>query len=340
MISFASDNYATALPAVLSALSEANVGHVPAYGNDPITKSAVSLVQEALNTTAPVYFVGTGTAANTLALKVMLKDFQSVIAPDTAHIVTHETGAPAHICGTKLLTAPCENGKIAPETMRELYNKEAFWGIHSTEPKVLSISQPTEFGTVYTLDELAAIRSICNELGLLIHMDGCRLYNAAATLNCSLAELAQYADILCLGGSKAGLMFGEAMVFINHQLGEHFGRQQKLGLQLASKMRFVSAQFQALFTDDLGMVAAAHANRMTQRLWQGLENRDQVEAAFPVESNQMFVTLPQHIIAPLQKAYPFYVCDEQKNLVRLITSHDTTEQDVDGFLILVDQLLD
>ena len=332
MISFASDNYATACPEVMSALVEANQGHAPAYGNDPITKEAEQLIQQALDTEAPVYFVGTGTAANVLALKVMLKDFESVIAPDTAHIVTHETGAVYNICGTKILTSPEQQGKITPQAIRQLYNGESMWGMHATSPKVVSITQPTEFGTVYTLDELSAIRAVCDELNLYIHMDGCRLYNAAAALNCSLAELAGYADILCLGGTKAGMMFGEAIVFINQELGENFAHRRKLGLQLISKMRFVSAQFKALFTDNLVLRMAAHANAMAQKLWFGLKDKKDVEAVYPVESNQMFITLPEEVIAPLQKKHPFYTFDPGKNLVRLITSHDTREEDVENFL--------
>ena len=332
--SFASDNYATALPEVMTSLQEANHGHAKAYGDDEITAKAITLIQQNLNTDAPVYFVGTGTAANTLAIKAMVKDFESVIAPDTAHIVTHETGAPAHLTGSKILTVNNVLGKITETGIRTAFNGETYWGRHATQPKVVSISQPTEFGTVYTLDELKDIRRVCDELNLYLHMDGCRLYNAAAHLNCSLADMAQFADILCLGGTKAGLMFGEAMVFMNQTLGEDFDRRQKLGLQLMSKMRFVSAQFQALFTGDLGLNAAKHANDLAQKLWSELSATGLVSAAYPVESNQLFVTLPEESIAALQEAFPFYVFDKERNISRLITSHDNTEADVDNFLSL------
>ncbi len=331
MISFASDNYASALPEVLDSLIAANSGHAPAYGSDPVTEQAIILIQQALNIHAPVYFVGTGTAANVLALKAMLLDYQSIIAPDSAHIVTHETGAAAHLTGSKILTAINQQGKITAGAIREQFLKETFWGRHATEPKVVSISQPTEFGTVYSLDELATIRTVCDELDLTLHIDGCRLYNAAVALDCSLAELAGFADILCLGGTKAGLMFGEALVFINETLAHNFDRRQKLGLQLHSKMRFISAQFQALFTHELGIKAARHANTMAQRLWSGLSELG-ATALYPVESNQLFVTLPAHVIAPLQEVYPFYLFDSEQNLVRLITSHDTQPEHVDHFL--------
>ncbi|CAM3833680.1 threonine aldolase family protein [Parendozoicomonas haliclonae] len=334
MISFASDNCASALPEVLASLSEANHGHMPAYGADPVTERAVALIRQSLNTEAPVYFVGTGTAANVLALKAMVLDYQSIIAPDTAHIMTHEVGAPAHLTGSMILTRPNTLGKITPDDIRALHRGETAWGRHSTEPKVVSISQPTEFGTVYTLEELAAIRATCDELSLYLHMDGCRLYNAAATLGCTLADLAGFADILCLGGTKAGLMFGEALVFINPQLADNFDRRQKLGLQLMSKMRYVSAQFEALFTNDLGLKAAHHANAMSLRLWEGLQQYG-AKAAYPVESNQLFVTLPKQAIPHLQQAYPFYVYDQERGLVRLITSHDTHPEHVDSFLALL-----
>lgn len=335
MISFASDNYASALPEVMSALADANQGHAKAYGDDPITANAIQLIHKELDTTAPVYFVATGTAANTLALKAMLKDFESIICADTAHINTHETGAPSHLTGSKMLTTPNINGKITPDGIRQLHDGETFWGRHATQPKAVSLSQPTEFGTVYTLEELTAIRAVCDELNLYLHIDGSRLYNAAAALNCSLAELAQFADILCLGGTKAGLMFGEAMVFINEELGQDFDRRQKLGLQLISKTRYVSAQFQALFTDNLGLKAATHANKLAQRLWKGLHESGHATAAFPVESNQLFVYLPPAAIPALQEAYPFYAFNPEEGLVRLITSHDNKEEDIDKFLELL-----
>ncbi|MTI14476.1 threonine aldolase family protein [Sansalvadorimonas verongulae] len=338
MISFASDNYASALPEVLSALTEANVGHAKAYGDDPITAEAIALIQKELNTTAPVYFVATGTAANTLTLKTMVKDFESIICADSAHINIQEAGAPAHLTGSKIQTTPNIEGKLTPEGIRQLYTGETFWGRHSTLPRAVSIAQTTEFGTVYTLDELAAIRTVCDELNLYLHIDGARLFNAAAALNCSLADIAQYADILCLGGTKAGLMFGEAIIFINHTLGKNFDRRQKLGLQLMSKTRYVSAQFKALMADGLGLKAAAHANALAQRLWKGLEDSGLATAAFPIESNQLFVQLPEKVIAPLQEAYPFYTFDPGQNLVRLITSHDNTEEDVDNLLELFNTL--
>lgn len=337
MISFASDNYAGALPEVMAAIVAANQGHMTAYGGDPITGQATALIQHSLNTDAPIYFVCTGTAANVLALKTMVLDYQSIIAPDCAHIVTLEVGAPAHLTGSKILLAESHQGKITAESIRQQYQQETFWGRHATEPKAVSISQPTELGTVYTLAELAEIRAVCDELKLTLHIDGCRIYNAAAALNCSLADLAQFADVLCLGGTKAGLMFGEALVFNNQALAHNFERRQKLGLQLLSKTRYVSAQFAALFTDDLGLKTAHHTNALAQRLWSGLQEL-RLTTSSPVETNQLFVALPEHVITPLQERYPFYVFNKESGLVRLIVSHDLTEEHVDDFLALLKNL--
>lgn len=175
MITFASDNYASACSQVMEALLKANQGHMPAYGGDEITESATKLIQQALGGEYPLWFVGTGTAANTLSLKAVLRSYESVICADSAHIITHETGAPHHIVGAKFLTRPVTDGKITPEIITEAYHTESDWGVHATKPRLVSISQTTEMGTLYQLSELQAIRETCDNLGLLLHIDGCRL---------------------------------------------------------------------------------------------------------------------------------------------------------------------
>ena len=332
MISFASDNYASVCPEVMQALIDANQHHAPAYGRDSITDSAVKAVQDALETTAPVYFVFNGTGANTLALKASLRSFDSVICADTSHLNTHEVAAPIHACGVKFLVKDNRQGKLAPDDIRQAYQHESRWGRHATRPRLVTISQPTELGTVYTLEELEVLRQLCNELDLLLHIDGCRLYNAAEYLKCSLADTAKYADVLSLGGTKAGLMFGEAVVFINETLADGFEYIQKQGLQLNSKMRFGAVQFQALMENNLWLDLAAHSNAMAARLWQGLSGHKDVKAFCPVETNQLFIHLPEVVIEPLQAAFPFYTYDESAKLVRLITSHDTCSEQVDVFL--------
>ncbi len=338
MISFASDNYASVCPEIMQALIDANQHHAPAYGGDPVTEAAVTAVQRGLGTKAPVFFVFNGTGANTLALKAALRSFDSVICADTSHLHTHEVAAPINACGVKFMAKENRQGKLALEDIRQAYEEESRWGRHATRPRLVTISQPTEFGTVYTLDELAEIRALCDELDMLLHIDGCRLYNAAACLNCSLADMAKYADALSLGGTKAGLMFGEAVVFINETLADGFEYLQKQGLQLNSKMRYGAVQFSALMENDLWLKLATHSNAMAARLWQGLSGHEGVTAFCPVETNQLFIHLPKAVIPQLQEEFPFYTYDEATSMVRLITSHDTQPEQVDAFVERFHQL--
>ncbi|WP_196138934.1 low specificity L-threonine aldolase [Aliikangiella sp. G2MR2-5] len=337
MISFASDNYASVHPKIMQALVDANHGHVPAYGNDEITQKAIKLIQQTLSEKAKVWFVGTGTAANTLAIKASLRSYQSVICTDSAHIQCNETGAPEQWCGVKLLTCPHEQGKLTPEAIRKVYNAEACWGQHATKPRLVSISQTTEFGTVYYPEELSAIRAVCDELDLLLHMDGCRLYNAAAELNVPLEELVKDIDVLSLGGTKAGLMFGEAVVFLNPELAQGFEHLQKQGLQLFSKMRYVSAQFLALFTDNLGLDLAAHSNQLATSLADSLQRFDGVELLYPAESNMFFARLPQLWVETLQAHTYFYIMPGS-DIARFVLSHDVQQSHVDDFVEKAKQL--
>ena len=337
-ISFASDNYASAHPDIIAAVIAANQGHEPSYGKDPITLQAEKAIQTALNQEAPLWFVGTGTAANTLAIKSVLRSYQSVICLDSAHIVTHETGAPHHIVGCKFLTCPGTAGKITPDEIQTLYENESVWGIHATQPRLVSISQTTEVGTVYTPEELQAIRTVCDQLDLILHIDGCRIYQAAASLDCTLAELASFADVLSLGGTKAGLMFGEAVVFMNADLATGFEYLQKQGLQLFSKMRFLSAQFLALFTDELGLEMARHCRRMTQKLAEGFGTFAQCRLVYPAESNMLFLELPESCVAELQEHSHFYMMPGE-NIARLVVAQDVDEQHIDSFLAHAGQIL-
>lgn len=337
MNSFASDNYASVCSEVMQALQQVNQGHMPAYGADEVTVASIKTIQLALGHQAPIWFVATGTAANTLSLKQVLKSYQSVICTDTAHIICNETGAPHHICGTKFLTQAHVQGKLTPAAIHDAYQSETCWGIHATQPRVVSISQTTEFGTVYNLKELASLRETCNELGLLLHMDGCRIYNAAASLNCSLSQIVSFVDILSLGGTKAGLMFGEAVVFINQELAEGFEYIQKQGLQLFSKMRYVSAQFQALFNRQLGLTIAKRCNQLTRQLADGLNRSDKVEILYPVDSNMLFIRFPKSFINRLQEQNYFYIMPGT-DIARLVISHDIKQTDIDSFLAVFETL--
>ena len=263
---FNSDNASGVCPEVMQALIDVNQGHVPSYGSDSLTRESKDKIQTALGRECEVFFVYNGTAANNLAAKAVLKSIDSIICPDSAHIHCLESGAPYSTVGCKLITIPAKDGKITPDQIRAAFDKETYWGPHATRPRLVSITQSTELGTVYSLAELVAIKSLCEDLGMLLHVDGCRIYNAAATLDCSLAEICESMDILSLGGTKNGLMFGEAVVFFNKEAADGFMHLRKQGLQLHSKMRFIAAQMDALFTDNLWLRNAAHANQMAAKL--------------------------------------------------------------------------
>lgn len=331
---FNSDNASGVCPEVMQALLKANHGHVPSYGADMLTREAEDKIKKALGRECEIFFVYNGTAANNLAAKAVLRNIDSIICPDNAHIHCLESGAPYSHIGCKLITVPATDGKITPEHIRRAYEKETYWGPHATRPKLVSITQSTELGTVYTLTELAAIKALCEELGMLLHVDGCRLYNAAVALDCSLAELCQHIDILSLGGTKNGLMFGEAVVFFDqHFFGQKpadgFLHLRKQGLQLHSKMRFIAAQMNALFTDALWQKNALQANRMAAKLANGLLECGSIELVCPVETNQVFVTMPKTIGRQLQEISGCLLNDPETSTYRLVTSFDTTEDDVD-----------
>lgn len=328
---FCSDNCSGVCPEVMAALAGANQGHVPSYGNDELTAEADPLVKAALGRDCEIFYVYNGTAANTLACKAVLRSIDSIICAETSHIVTHEVAAPINATGSKIITVPDENGKITPALIRKAYENEAFWGQHATRPRLVTITQATEFGTVYTLEELAAIKAICDELGMLLHMDGCRLYNAAVYLNCSLADLCEHVDVLSLGGTKNGLMFGEALVFFNKEAADGFLHLRKQGLQLHSKMRFITAQFVALFTDELWKKNASQANKTALRLAEGVIKHPEIELHYPVQTNQIFLKMPEELAKRLMQ-----VCDfapfGMGNVYRMVTSYDTTMNEVEFFL--------
>lgn len=329
---FTSDNASGVCPEVMVALAEANVGHCTPYGNDELTREAKEMIRRALGRDPQVYFVFNGTAANTLAAKAVLRSIDSIICPDSAHIVANEVGAPTSATGCKMIILPASDGKVTPEQIRRTHGDESWWGMHATRPKLVSISQSTEWGTVYTLEELSAIKGVCQELGMWLHVDGCRLYNAAAALDCSLADICQHVDILSLGGTKNGLMFGEAVVFFDPQAADGFLHVRKQGLQLNSKMRFVAAQFKALFTDQLWKKNAAHANAMAKRLAEGLEPCEGIALSCPVQTNQIFLSMPGPLAEALRKVADFYPNGPLPESYRMVTSFDTTKEDVERFV--------
>lgn len=336
MKAFSSDNYSGVCAEVMQAIIEANNGHAPAYGGDEYTEKAIALVNENFGYTAIPYFVFNGTAANVLILKAITRSHHAIICADSSHIATQEVGAAVNLTGNTLIQIAGEQGKISPSAIAEAYTNITHWGRHANKPRVVSIAQSTEYGTVYTPQEIQAISNTCKKLGLLLHMDGCRLANAAVHLNCSLKNLTVDVgvDALSFGGTKNGLLFGEIVIFFDKSIAEEFEYVQKQGLQLASKMRFLSAQFIPYFEQAIWHRNATHANKMCLRLASGLEKNPAIRFAYPVQTNQLFAYFSPKIIEATQSIFPYYVWNSNTNLVRLITSFDTTEDEVDSFITI------
>jgi len=336
---FASDNNAGVHPLILQAITEANRGHTIAYGDDPYTGKAVRKFKELFGEQAETYFVFIGTAANVLGLNSAIRTFNSIICAETAHIHTDECGAPERFTGCKVLTADAPDGKINIEGIKK--HMHSFGFEHHSQPAVISITQSTELGTVYTPEEIRKICRYAHSNNLVVHMDGARLANAVASLGINCNEMTTQAgvDILSFGGTKNGMMYGEAVVFLNPSLAADFKYFRKQAMQLASKMRFISAQFIAYLSDDLWLKNAAYSNRMAQILYEKVRNIKGVTITQKVEANGVFAIIPGEIIPELQKEYFFYVWDEERSEVRWMTSFDTTEEDISRFTEKLRQLL-
>jgi len=332
---FASDNHAGAHPEVIEALARANGGHADSYGADAWTARAEELFRRHFGAEARAFAVFNGTAANVLSIDALTGAGDAVICAESAHLNVDECGAPERIAGVKLLTVATEHGKLAPA---DLGRWDARRGDeHHVQPKVVSITQATELGTVYTLEETQAIADAAHERGMLVHLDGARLANAAASLGAPLAGLTTDAgiDVVSFGGTKNGLLLGDAVVFLNAELAAGFEFTRKQGMQLASKMRFISAQFEALLDGDLWLRNATHANAMAARLAAAVSEVDGVEITQPVEANGVFARLPRpatdRLLNDLPGEHPFYIWDEATNEARWMCSWDTSEPDVDAF---------
>ena len=336
---FASDNNAGVHPDVMHALAAVNTGHVPAYGDDPYTEAATRQFRAHFGAETAVYFVFGGTGANVLALQALVAPYHAIVCAATAHINVDECGAPEHFTGCKLLPVDTPDGKLTVAQVAALLGDVG--DQHRAQPKVISISEATEKGTVYTPAEVTALAEFAHGHDLYLHMDGARLANAAAHLAVPLRALTTDAgvDVLSFGGTKNGMMYGEAVVFCRTELARDFHYVRKQGLHLASKMRFIAAQFAALLTDDLWSRNAAHANRMARLLADGLGRIAQIRLTQPVESNAVFAHIPRAYIPVIQQEYFFHVWDEQASEVRLMTSFDTTAEDVESFSALVERIV-
>jgi threonine aldolase len=333
--SFASDNNAGVHPLILQAIERANQGHVIAYGDDAYTGAAVRKFREQLGQDIDVYFVFGGTGANVLGLKAVTQPHHAIICAASAHINVDECGAPEKFTGCKLLSVPAKDGKITADQVKPFLHGVGFE--HHVQPRVISISQSTEMGTVYTQKEIRTLADFAHRHDMLLHVDGARIANAAVSLNASLREITTDAgvDILSFGGAKNGMMYGEAVVFFDRKLAGDFKYIRKQGTHLASKMRFISAQFEALLTDDLWRENAAHANRMAQILAKELEKIPPIQITQKVEANGVFAIVPKSFIPKLRKQYFFYDWNEEISEVRFMTSFDTTEDDIRDFVALV-----
>ncbi len=330
---FASDNWAGVHPEVLAAVARANDGgHAPAYGADPWTAEAHRLLADHFGDGTEVYFAFNGTGTNVVGLQSLLRPFEAVVCADAAHIDVDECGAPERFLGSKLLTVATPDGKLTPDLAAG-----AVTGIgdeHHVQARVVSITQSTEVGTVYSVDEIAALAEWAHAHDLLLHLDGARIANAAAALDVDFGAFGQAAgvDVVSFGGTKNGAFGAEAVVTFRPEAQTRLRFIRKQSMQLSSKMRFVAAQFVALLTDDLWLRSARHANAMALRLGVGAARVPGVELAYPVQANGVFAVLPPRVTSALQADYPFYVWDEATGVVRWMASFDTTESDVDAFV--------
>jgi threonine aldolase len=337
-MSFASDNWAGAHPEAIEAIAAANQGDAPAYGEDPWTAAAKERFREHFGRAAEAWPVFNGSAANVLCLRAVCRPGEAVICPTGAHLNVDECGAPEQIAGVKLLAIGAPDGKLTPELVEGGVDWERVGDEHASQPRVVSISNSTELGTVYRPEEVRELAELAHRRDLLLHVDGARIANAAAAMDIPMSEITTDAgvDLLSFGGTKNGLLLADAVVILREGLGDRFHFIRKQTLQLASKMRFISAQLEAVLSDDLWLRNATHANAMARRLGEAIDAIEGVELARPVEANGVFAVLPAAAIERLefdsdgQRA--FYVWDRPTSTVRLMCSWDTTEAEIEAFV--------
>src|ERR1700682_2928797 len=329
--SFASDNNATVHPEVLEAIRRAHQGHVGGCGDEPYTQSAVGKFRDHFGSDVAVFFVFNGTAANVLSLQALTRSYHAVLCPELSHIYTDECGAPEKLTGCKLVPLAAPGGKLTVETVAHAYH--GIGDQHHVQPRVISITQSTEMGTLYKPAEVEALARFAHERKMFLHIDGARISNAAAAQQLTLRQATRDlgVDVLSFGGTKNGLMGVEAGVLLRAALRGDFLFVRKQGMQLASKMRYMSVQMEALLTDDLWRRNAEHANRMARLLEQEVKKIPRVKIVYPVEANGVFAQIPKQAIKKIQERYFFYVWSEEESVVRWMCSFDTTKEDVREF---------
>jgi threonine aldolase len=332
---FASDNHAGVHPDVLEAMARANEGHAPSYGADEITARVEDLFRRHFGGDARALLVFNGSGANVACLDAVLRPHEAAVTTETAHLNVDEAGAPERLAGAKLLLVPTADGKLAPDDLERWESRRG--DEHSAQARLVSITQATELGTVYSPDEIGAIAERAHSMDMLVHVDGARLANAAASLDLPLRALTTEVgvDLLSFGGTKNGLMFGEAVVILNPELAPHAKWVRKQLLQLNSKMRFCAAGFEALLDGDLWLENAQNANAMASRLAEAVGEIDGVEIVQPVQANAVFASIDREaidrLLSDLPSEHPFYIWDEAENVVRWMCSWDTTPDDVNDF---------
>ena len=332
---FGSDNNAGVHPDILKEIISSNSGHVTGYGTDIYTEQAKSIFKEHLGSSTETYFVFTGTGANVLGLSAVTRSWNSVITASTAHLEGDECGAPEKFIGCKVLVVDTPNGKVTPALIDKHIHGIDFE--HHSQPKVVSITQATEMGTVYSVDEIKAISDFTHMNGMLLHMDGARIANAAVYLNLPFKAFTTDAgvDVLSFGGTKNGMMLGESICFLREGLSDEFKYIRKQGMQLASKMRFISAQYIGYFRNDLWKTCAAHSNEMARMLGDKLKLIPGISLTQVVQSNGIFVIMPFDIAERMRSHYFFYPWDEKRSEWRLMCSWDTEEKEIEDFVTLL-----
>ncbi len=340
MKSFASDNYAGVLPEVMQALQEVNMQHSRSYGADPFTEQSRQLFNQVFDADVDVYYVFNGTGANVLSISAATQSYNSVLCADISHFYNDESSAPETFTGCRFFPiATNEEGKLSPESVEERLIRKG--DVHYPQSRILSITQSTEDGTLYNPQEIKAISSLCQSRDVFLHVDGSRFFNAAAGLNCHLKDIASYAgvDILSLGGTKSGMMFGEAVVVFNKKLNEHIAYKHKQSMQLASKTRFIAAQFNALLQQENWRKHALHSNTMAGKLAETLGAFSQIKITRPVQANAVFALMPSELYNTLQAVYPFYIWKDSTMEVRLMCAWDTTDEDILGFKAAIEKAI-
>ncbi len=336
---FASDNNSGIHPLILNAVKEANKGHVTGYGEDSFTRRAIEIFREKFGQETKVFFVFNGTGANVVGLSSVTNSYNSIICAETSHIEEDECGAPEKFTGCKLLTAETVNGKLSPETV--IRHIRGFDFEHHSQPRVISISQATEMGTVYKPAEIKELADLAHKNNMLLHMDGARIANAAVSLNTDFAKFTKDCgvDVVSFGGTKNGMMLGEAVLIFNPELAAYTKYIRKQSMQLFSKMRFMAAQFIAYFENDLWKEMASHSNRMAKLLETEILKIPEIKVTQPVEANGVFAIMPRKLIKPLQNEFFFYKWNEKNCEVRWMTSFDTTETEIFEFTALIKKLI-